>query len=98
MINEQSYRYLTGEEMKGFGDESAPIDVTRDERCDVNTGKNEYLVYTIADGNISNIHNILLIKIFTWFVFQFLLHLSTTQSAHKLFMTVTAVLLITSTS
>ncbi|KAE9543095.1 hypothetical protein AGLY_003006 [Aphis glycines] len=37
MINEQSYRYLTGEEMKGFGDESAPIDVTRDERCDVNT-------------------------------------------------------------
>lgn len=39
MINEQSYRYLTGEEMKGFGDDSAPIDVTRDERCDVNTGK-----------------------------------------------------------
>ena len=39
MINEQSYRYLTGEEMKGFGDESAPIDVTRDERCDANTGK-----------------------------------------------------------
>ncbi|XP_022161431.1 ankyrin-3-like, partial [Myzus persicae] len=37
MINEQSYRYLTGEEMKGFGDESAPIDVTRDERCDANT-------------------------------------------------------------
>jgi ankyrin len=36
MINEQSYRYLTGEEMKGFGDESAPIDVTRDERCDAN--------------------------------------------------------------
>lgn len=39
MINEQSYRYLTGEEMKGFGDDSAPIDVTRDERCDMNTGK-----------------------------------------------------------
>lgn len=48
MINEQSYRYLTGEEMKGFGDESAPIDVTRDERCDVNTGKEKhYLVYFI---------------------------------------------------
>jgi hypothetical protein len=42
MINEQSYRYLTGEEMKGFGDESAPIDVTRDERCDVNTGKEKH--------------------------------------------------------
>lgn len=39
MVHEQSYRYLTGEEMKGFGDDSAPIDVTRDERCDVNTGK-----------------------------------------------------------
>lgn len=45
MINEQSYRYLTGEEMKGFGDESAPIDVTRDERCDVNTGKKKNLFY-----------------------------------------------------
>lgn len=42
MINEQSYRYLTGEEMKGFGDESAPIDVTRDERCDVNTGNEKH--------------------------------------------------------
>lgn len=42
MINEQSYRYLTGEEMKGFGDDSAPIDVTRDERCDVNTGKRNW--------------------------------------------------------
>lgn len=41
--------------MKGFGDDSAPIDVTRDERCDVNTGKNEYLFYTIFYKNISNI-------------------------------------------
>jgi len=45
MINEQSYRYLTGEEMKGFGDESAPIDVTRDERCDANTGKENMSIY-----------------------------------------------------
>jgi len=44
MINEQSYRYLTGEEMKGFGDESAPIDVTRDERCDANTGEKKTYV------------------------------------------------------
>jgi len=43
MINEQSYRYLTGEEMKGFGDDSAPIDVTRDERCDMNTGKQKFV-------------------------------------------------------
>jgi hypothetical protein len=28
--------------MKGFGDDSAPIDVTRDERCDVNTGKRNW--------------------------------------------------------
>lgn len=48
MINEQSYRYLTGEEMKGFGDESAPIDVTRDERCDANTGKENMNAYCIG--------------------------------------------------
>lgn len=47
MINEQSYRYLTGEEMKGFGDESAPIDVTRDERCDANTGKENTGIFII---------------------------------------------------
>lgn len=52
MINEQSYRYLTGEEMKGFGDESAPIDVTRDERCDMNTGKetNKFISFYIDTG------------------------------------------------
>lgn len=48
MINEQSYRYLTGEEMKGFGDESAPIDVTRDERCDANTGEENIYAYNIT--------------------------------------------------
>lgn len=55
MINEQSYRYLTGEEMKGFGDESAPIDVTRDERCDANTGKEKneltsFYIDTVVDN------------------------------------------------
>ncbi|XP_066908562.1 ankyrin-2 isoform X2 [Halyomorpha halys] len=32
MLSEQPYHYLTVDEMKGLGDDSLPIDVTRDER------------------------------------------------------------------
>lgn len=33
-ITDQPYRYLTVDEMKSLGDDSLPIDVTRDERVD----------------------------------------------------------------
>lgn len=43
LLSEQPYRYLTVDEMKSLGDDSLPIDVTRDERIDSNrevmTGK-----------------------------------------------------------
>lgn len=34
--NDHPYRYLTVDEMKSLGDDSLPIDVTRDERIDSN--------------------------------------------------------------
>lgn len=34
--NDHPYRYLTVDEMKSLGDDSLPIDVTRDERVDSN--------------------------------------------------------------
>ena len=36
MLGDQPYRYLTVDEMKSLGDDSLPIDVTRDERMDSN--------------------------------------------------------------
>lgn len=36
LLSEQPYRYLTVDEMKSLGDDSLPIDVTRDERVDSN--------------------------------------------------------------
>lgn len=36
MLSDQPYRYLTVDEMKSLGDDSLPIDVTRDERLDSN--------------------------------------------------------------
>lgn len=35
-VTDQPYRYLTVDEMKSLGDDSLPIDVTRDERIDSN--------------------------------------------------------------
>lgn len=35
-MSDQPYRYLTVDEMKSLGDDSLPIDVTRDERIDSN--------------------------------------------------------------
>lgn len=32
-VGDQSYRYLTADEMKSLGDDSLPIDVTKDERA-----------------------------------------------------------------
>lgn len=34
VLGDQPYRYLTVDEMKSLGDDSLPIDVTRDERAD----------------------------------------------------------------
>lgn len=36
MLGDNAYRYLTADEMKSLGDDSLPIDVTRDERMDSN--------------------------------------------------------------
>lgn len=36
MLGDQAYRYLTADEMKSLGDDSLPIDVTKDERIDSN--------------------------------------------------------------
>lgn len=36
VLSDQPYRYLTVDEMKSLGDDSLPIDVTRDERHDSN--------------------------------------------------------------
>lgn len=35
-MSDQPYRYLTVDEMKSLGDDSLPIDVTRDEKIDSN--------------------------------------------------------------
>lgn len=34
MLTDQPYRYLTVDDMKSLGDDSLPIDVTRDERVE----------------------------------------------------------------
>lgn len=36
IIGDQTYRYLTADEMKSLGDDSMPMDVTKDERLDSN--------------------------------------------------------------
>lgn len=50
MLSDQPYRYLTVDEMKSLGDDSLPIDVTRDERIDSNKeafGKFSHLVLVL---------------------------------------------------
>lgn len=46
MLGDHTYRYLTADEMKSLGDDSLPIDVTRDERIDSNK------MVTSGDSNI----------------------------------------------
>lgn len=36
IIGDQTYRYLTADEMKSLGDDSLPMDVTKDEKIDTN--------------------------------------------------------------
>jgi hypothetical protein len=78
MLSDQPYRYLTVDEMKSLGDDSLPIDVTRDERVDSNRecmGKyiklaDDYLVlpgYLIIPilYHTNNIHQPIYIKDYT---------------------------------
>lgn len=37
-INESSYRYLTIDEMKSLGDDSLPLDITKEDRYDTTAG------------------------------------------------------------
>ena len=41
MLGDQSYRYLTVDEMKSLGDDSLPIDVTKDEKMDMSFSSNQ---------------------------------------------------------
>lgn len=60
MLGDQSYRYLTADEMKSLGDDSLPIDVTRDERIDSNkmviSGDSNILPPQAIEDNISPQH------------------------------------------
>lgn len=47
---DQPYRYLTVDEMKSLGDDSLPIDVTRDERVDSNR-----MVQSTDSGNYPSV-------------------------------------------
>lgn len=49
MLSDQPYRYLTVDEMKSLGDDSLPIDVTRDERVDSNREcMGKYIKFSVA--------------------------------------------------
>lgn len=60
MLADQPYRYLTVDEMKSLGDDSLPIDVTRDERIDsnkmVSSGDSKMLPPQAIEDNISPQH------------------------------------------
>lgn len=56
---DQPYRYLTVDEMKSLGDDSLPIDVTRDERIDSNrmiTSTDSANLHSTGDEIISPQH------------------------------------------
>lgn len=48
VVNEQSYRYLTIDEMKSLGDDSLPLDVTREDRYDTTAGMKFRWYYTLV--------------------------------------------------
>ncbi|KAF4523418.1 hypothetical protein B566_EDAN007890, partial [Ephemera danica] len=54
MLSDQPYRYLTVDEMKSLGDDSLPIDVTRDERGDSN--RDSMAPPTAIDDSVSPVH------------------------------------------
>ncbi|GAB6028396.1 hypothetical protein CHUAL_002561 [Chamberlinius hualienensis] len=51
MFGDQSYRYLTVDEMKSLGDDSLPMDPTRDEKSESQLLKEDMIVPSINDDN-----------------------------------------------
>ncbi|XP_042242859.1 ankyrin-2-like isoform X23 [Homarus americanus] len=51
MLGDQSYRYLTVDEMKSLGDDSLPIDVTKDEKMDVSFISNSMAAPPVAPAD-----------------------------------------------
>lgn len=62
-MSDQPYRYLTVDEMKSLGDDSLPIDVTRDERVDnkmiqsTESRPPQALEDSISPQHVSIVHN-----------------------------------------
>lgn len=60
MLGDQSYRYLTADEMKSLGDDSLPFDVTKDERGAMDSfrdtlGMIAFLTCNLATYSVFNI-------------------------------------------
>ncbi|XP_069942406.1 ankyrin-2 isoform X19 [Cherax quadricarinatus] len=51
MLGDQSYRYLTVDEMKSLGDDSLPIDVTKDEKMDISFISNSMAAPPVAPAD-----------------------------------------------
>ncbi|XP_050687548.1 ankyrin-2-like isoform X28 [Eriocheir sinensis] len=51
MLGDQSYRYLTVDEMKSLGDDSLPIDVTKDEKMDMSFSSNTMAAPPVAPAD-----------------------------------------------
>ncbi|XP_063863238.1 ankyrin-2-like isoform X42 [Scylla paramamosain] len=51
MLGDQSYRYLTVDEMKSLGDDSLPIDVTKDEKMDMSFSSNQMAAPPVAPAD-----------------------------------------------
>ncbi|XP_054717551.1 ankyrin-2-like [Uloborus diversus] len=57
MLGDQSYRYLTADEMKSLGDDSLPIDVTKDEKHhDVMQSVKQFGAPMVEEDNLSPQH------------------------------------------
>lgn len=50
-LNDQPYRYLTADDMKSLGDDSLPIDVTRDERAESALGHKNIMEISTGEEN-----------------------------------------------
>lgn len=65
MLSDQPYRYLTVDEMKSLGDDSLPIDVTRDERIDSNREcMGKYVTYSFVMDFRHEIFQFLFLTVF----------------------------------
>ncbi|KAG7294829.1 hypothetical protein JYU34_022799, partial [Plutella xylostella] len=51
VLNDQPYRYLTADDMKSLGDDSLPIDVTRDERAESSLGHKNIMEISTGSTN-----------------------------------------------